>query len=199
MMMMAFVVGFHIPNTLIRIIHRPFSLFSQVFSLVSIDSKYADLVHVREFRNHHDKYSQCVEKEHRVLIVCCVRGYQVQDNRNNGEKFAITCKLLAIINLFPPSQSIIDSLIISKWCSLLPMEGMIRDGEMSEMNNGPSDARRTMEDGENEEPREEEDENISSPNTRICEPLCVPIHIRRRKCSYVHRLFHRRDLEEDRR
>jgi len=76
-MMMAFVVGFHIPNTLIRIIHRPFSLFSQVFSLVSIDSKYADLVHVREFRNHHDKYSQCVEKEHRVLIVCCVRGYQV--------------------------------------------------------------------------------------------------------------------------
>jgi len=53
----------------------------------------------------------------------------LQDNRNNGEKFAITCKLLAIINLFPPSQSIIDSLIISKWCSLLPMEGMIRDLE----------------------------------------------------------------------
>lgn len=46
-----------------------------------------------------------------------------------------------------------------------------------------------MEDGENKEPREEEDENISSPNTWICEPLCVPIHIRRRKCSYVHRLF----------
>lgn len=62
-------------------------------------------------------------------------------------------------------------------------------GEMSEMNDGPSDARRTMKDGENEEPREEEDENISSPNTRIREPLCVPIHIRRRKCSYVHRLF----------
>lgn len=65
---------------------------------------------------------------------------------------------------------------------------------MSEMNDGPSDARRTIENGENEEPREEEDENISSPYTWICEPLCVPIHIRRRKRSYVHRR-HRRFVD----
>ena len=46
-------------------------------SLVSIDSKYADLVHVREFRNHHYKDGQCVEEQHWMLIVCCVRSNQV--------------------------------------------------------------------------------------------------------------------------
>lgn len=66
-----------------RIVHSKFSSPISFFfcllkvSLLSIDSKYADLVHVREFCDHHYKYSQCVEKEHRVLIVCCVRGYQV--------------------------------------------------------------------------------------------------------------------------
>ncbi|KAJ6326562.1 hypothetical protein OIU76_003861 [Salix suchowensis] len=46
-------------------------------SIISIDSEYANLVHVWELGNNQHKYSQCVEEEHWILIVCCVRGYQI--------------------------------------------------------------------------------------------------------------------------
>lgn len=61
------------------IIHIPFFglVLLRLPSLVSIDSKYADLVHVREFCNHHYKDGQRVEEQHRMLIVCCVRSNQV--------------------------------------------------------------------------------------------------------------------------
>lgn len=59
-------------------------------------------------------------------------------------------------------------------------------GEMSEVDDGPGDARGAVEDGENKEPREEEDQDVSRPHTRVREPLRVPIHIRRRKRSNVH-------------
>lgn len=50
-----------------------------------------------------------------------------QDNGNKGEKLAVASELLAVVNLFPPGQPVVDSLIIPKWCSLLPVEGMVCD------------------------------------------------------------------------
>uniref|UniRef100_A0A1J3H1V6 Uncharacterized protein n=1 Tax=Noccaea caerulescens TaxID=107243 RepID=A0A1J3H1V6_NOCCA len=91
-----------------------------------------------------------------MLIVCRVRCYQVQDNGNKSEKLAIASELLAVVNLFPPSQPVVDSLVIPKRRPLLPVEEMVCDGEMSEVDDGPGHARGTVEDGENEEPSEEE-------------------------------------------
>lgn len=42
-----------------------------------IDSEDANFVHVREFGNHQHKHSKCVEEKHRMLVVSCMRGYQV--------------------------------------------------------------------------------------------------------------------------
>lgn len=154
--------------------------------MVRVDPKYTNLVHVWEFRHHHYKYSQCVEKEHRILIVCRVRGYQVQDNRNNSQKLPVPCELLAVVYLFPPGQPIVDSLVITKRSTLLPVKEMICNDEMSEVNDGPGHARRTAEDGEDDEPGEEEDEDVSRPYTWIREPLRVSIHIGRRHRSHVH-------------
>lgn len=52
--------------------------------LACIDSKDANLVHVRELCNHHDKYSKRVEQQHRMLIVCRVRCYQVPTEQVPG-------------------------------------------------------------------------------------------------------------------
>lgn len=49
---------------------------------------------------------------------------------------------------------------------------------MSEIDNGPSHARRATKDGENSEPKEEEDENVSGPHSRVHEPLRIPVQIR---------------------
>lgn len=54
--------------------------------MISIDSKYSNLVHVWELSNHQHKYSQCVEEEHWILIVCCVRGDQIPANETLGEQ-----------------------------------------------------------------------------------------------------------------
>jgi len=106
----------------------------------SIDSKYSDLVHVWELRNDQHKHGQCVKKEHRMLIVCCVRGYQIQDNRYNSQKLSVTSELLAIVYLLPPSQPVVDTLVFSKWCSLLPMKELIRNQEVEEVDDGPGHA-----------------------------------------------------------
>ena len=59
-------------------------------------------------------------------------------------------------------------------------------GEMGEVDDGPGHARGAVEDGENEEPREEEDQYVSGPYARIREPLRVPVHICCRKRPHVH-------------
>ena len=58
--------------------------------------------------------------------------------------------------------------------------------EMTEMDNSPSHPRRTTKDGKNKEPWHENDEHISGPNSRICEPLRVPIHICRWLSFNIH-------------
>lgn len=49
----------------------------------------------------------------------------LQDNRYNSQKLSVASELLAIVYLLPPSQPVVDTLVFSKWCSLLPMEEMI--------------------------------------------------------------------------
>ena len=51
--------------------------------------------------------------------------------------------------------------------------------KVCEINDGPSDARGTTEDGEYEDPRKEKDEDVCGPNARVREPLRVPVQIRR--------------------
>lgn len=51
----------------------------------------------------------------------------LQDNGNKSEELAIASELLAVVNLFPPSQPIVDPLVIPKRCSLLPVKQMIRN------------------------------------------------------------------------
>jgi hypothetical protein len=53
----------------------------------------------------------------------------LQDHRNHNKKFSVASKLLAVVHLFPPSQSVIHPLVISKWSSLLPVEEVVRDLE----------------------------------------------------------------------
>lgn len=50
--------------------------------------------------------------------------------------------------------------------------------EMTEIDGGPSHARGTTEDGEDEEPREEQDYDVRRPHARVREPLRVPVQIR---------------------
>lgn len=46
-------------------------------SLISIDTKDPDLVHVWEFGYNQDDHSDCVEEKHWVLIICCMWCYQI--------------------------------------------------------------------------------------------------------------------------
>ena len=55
---------------------------------------------------------------------------------------------------------------------------------MREMDDGPGHARGTTGDGEDDEPREEEDEDVGAPHPRVREPLRVPVQIRR--CLRLH-------------
>lgn len=57
---------------------------------------------------------------------------------------------------------------------------------MGEVDDGPSLARGAIEDGEDDEPREKEDENVSGPNPWVREPLRVPVQIRRWHRPHVH-------------
>ncbi|KAL4570617.1 hypothetical protein LXL04_026275 [Taraxacum kok-saghyz] len=56
---------------------------------------------------------------------------------------------------------------------------------VSEIDDGPSNARRTAENGENGEPSEEEGEYVGDPDAGVCEPLCIPVEIRRRRRLYI--------------
>jgi hypothetical protein len=54
--------------------------------------------------------------------------WYLQHHRYNSQKFSVPSKLLAIINLLPPCQSVVDTLVIrSKWSSFPPMEEMVSD------------------------------------------------------------------------
>jgi hypothetical protein len=57
--------------------------------------------------------------------------------------------------------------------------------KMSEINNRPSNSRRTTKHRKNKDPCEEKDENIGSPNTRIRKPFCVPVQIRWRHSFHI--------------
>jgi len=52
--------------------------------MICINSKDADLVHVRELSNHEHKNSEGVEEEHRMLVVCRVRGNQIPAKLTKG-------------------------------------------------------------------------------------------------------------------
>jgi len=124
-----------------------------------------------------------------VLIVSCVGGYQIQDDGYNSDKLPIASKLLAIIHLLPPSQPVVDTLVLSKWCPLLPMKALISHGEMREVDDGPCHARGATEERENDEPGDEEDKDVGCPNTWIREPFRIPIQIRRRLRFDIHFLY----------
>lgn len=87
-----------------------------------------------------------------MLIVSCMGGYQVQNYRNDCQELPITSELFATVYLLPPSQPIVDTLILCKWSPLLPVKELICDEKMREMNDGPRHAGRAAEDGENEQP-----------------------------------------------
>jgi hypothetical protein len=63
--------------------------------------------------------------------------------------------------------------------------------EVEEVDDGPRGAGCATEDGEHEEPREEEDEDVGRPHARVHEPLRVLVQIRRRERLHV-QLHHRR-------
>ena len=56
---------------------------------------------------------------------------------------------------------------------------------MGEIDDGPGHARTATEDGEDEEPREEEDQYVGGPYAGVREPLRVPVQIRRRLRLHV--------------
>lgn len=125
-----------------------------------------------------------------MLIVCGVRSYQVQDYRNDNKKFSVASKLLAVVHLLPPSQSVVHTLVIGKWGSLLPVEEVVCNREVAEVDEGPGHAGGAAEDGEDEEPGDEEDEDVGGPDPRVHEPLGVLVQIRRRHRLHV-QLRHR--------
>lgn len=125
-----------------------------------------------------------------MLIVRSVGSYQVQDHRNHSQKFSVASKLLAVVHLLPPSQSVIHPLVISKWSSLLPVKKVVCNREVAEVDERPGHAGRAPEDGEDEEPGDEEDEDVGGPDPRVHEPLRVLVQIRRRHRLHV-QLRHR--------
>lgn len=58
----------------------------------------------------------------------------LQHQRYNGQELPVASELLAIVHLLPPSQTIINPLVFSKWSSLLPMEENISDLEKETKN-----------------------------------------------------------------
>lgn len=63
--------------------------------------------------------------------------------------------------------------------------------EMGEIDDGPGRAGGAAEEGEDEEPREEDDEDVGRPHAGVHEPLRVLVHVRRRHRLHV-QLRHRR-------
>lgn len=51
----------------------------------------------------------------------------LQHHGNNSQEFPVAGKLLSVIYLLPPRQSIVDPLVFSKWCPFLPMEEVVSD------------------------------------------------------------------------
>ena len=49
----------------------------------------------------------------------------LQHNGYNSQKLSIASELLATVYLLPPGQPVVDTLVIGKWCSLLPMKEVI--------------------------------------------------------------------------
>jgi len=125
-----------------------------------------------------------------MLIVRGVGSYQVQNNRNRSQKFSVASKLFAIIHLFPPCQCVIHPLVIRKRSPLLPVEKVVCDREVAEVDERPRRAGGAPEDGENEDPGEEEDEDVGGPDPGVHEPLGVPVQIRGRHRLHV-QLRHR--------
>ena len=59
-----------------------------------------------------------------------IRKYQkkrenLQHYRYDSKKLSVAGELLATINLLPPCQPVVDTLVISKRCSLLPVKKVI--------------------------------------------------------------------------
>lgn len=49
----------------------------------------------------------------------------LQDYRDKSKELPVPCQLLAVVNLLPPCQCIVDTLIIRKRCSFLPVKEMV--------------------------------------------------------------------------
>ena len=52
-------------------------------------------------------------------------GKSLQNHWNNCEELSIASELLSMVNLLPPCQAIIDSLIITKRGSFFPVEEVV--------------------------------------------------------------------------
>lgn len=61
--------------------------------------------------------------------------------------------------------------------------------KMGEINKSPGHTGSTIGDGDEDEPGEEKKGDVGGPYTRICEPLCVTVQIRRRHHFHIHLLF----------
>lgn len=61
--------------------HKILSTGGRVLSCIPlsvlVDSKDADFVHVRELGNHQDEHCKRVQEKHWILVISCVRSYQV--------------------------------------------------------------------------------------------------------------------------
>lgn len=57
--------------------------------------------------------------------------------------------------------------------------------EVREVDDGPSHARRTAEDGQDKKPREEEYEDVGGPYPWVREPIRIPVQIRGRHRPHV--------------
>lgn len=52
---------------------------------LSIDSKNANFVHVWKLRNHQNGHCKCIQEQYRLLIVGCMRGYQVPEQSQKAK------------------------------------------------------------------------------------------------------------------
>lgn len=55
----------------------------------------------------------------------CKLEENLQHQRNNCQKLPVASELLSIVYLLPPSQPIVDPLVVCKWSSFLPVEKVV--------------------------------------------------------------------------
>lgn len=74
--------------------------------------------------------NECISCLHSQNPISIWKAYKanlkyLQHNRHDSQKFSVSSELVAIVYLLPPSKRIVDTLIICKWRSLLPVKKVI--------------------------------------------------------------------------